>query len=164
MRTSATGNKPRAGSAGLSRAAEHGFTLVELMIVLAIVGMVSAVVVLSIPDPRGGLRQEAERFAARAQAAQERAIMDGRAMSVRVTDVGYGFDRRERSEWRPVASGPLADQRWTEGTDVAVGGGGATRVVFDSTGAAEPAQVVLRRGDDQVLVDIRYDGSIHVGA
>ena len=117
MRTSATGN---------------GFTLIELMVVLAFNGLTSAAVVLAIPDPRGSLVQEAERFAARAKAVQERAVMDARATSVRVTAAGYGFDRRERSGWSAIG----ADERWAEGTAVAFGGESAARIVFDSTGTA----------------------------
>ncbi len=148
MRTSATGRPA------------NGFTLIELMIVLAIIGLMSAVVVLAIPDPRGSLVQEAETFAARAKAAQERAVMDARATSVRVTGAGYGFDRRERTGWRPLG----ADQSWKEGTAAMLGGEEAARIVFDSTGIAEPTQLVLTREEDQVTVDIRHDGSVHVGA
>ena len=53
-----------AGSKLTSRNA--GFTLIELMIVVTIIGLASAVVVLALPDPRGRLRDEAAQFAARA--------------------------------------------------------------------------------------------------
>jgi general secretion pathway protein H len=141
-----------------------GFTLVELLIVLAIIGMMSAVVVLAIPDPRGSLTAEAERFAARAKAAQERAVMDSRATSVRVTGAGYGFDRRDRTEWRPLGAKPFQDQPWNEGTAARIGTDEAARIIFDSTGGAEPAQVELRREEERVVIDIRHDGSIHVAA
>lgn len=143
---------------------EEGFTLVELMIVLVIVSLMSTVVMLSLPDPRGSLTQEATRFAARAKAAQERAVIDARATSVRVTDIGYGFDERRQSEWRPLANGVLADQRWSDGTEVGIGSAAAARIVFDSTGAAEAARLVLSRDGEQVTINIAYDGSIHVGA
>ena len=97
---------------------------------------VREVLVLAIPDPRGSLVQEAERFAARAKAVQERAVMDARATSVLVTAAGYGFDRRERSGWSAIGT----DERWTEGTAVALGGESAARIVFDSTGFADPGR------------------------
>src|SRR5687768_8379967 len=111
---------------------EPGFTLVELLIVLTIIGLMSAAVVLAFPDRRGSLRSEAERFAARAQAAQERAVLDARPMAVRVTSAGYGFDRRERNEWKPLQERPFADQPWSEGTRAGVGAA-AQRIVFDTT-------------------------------
>lgn len=36
--------------------AERGFTLVELLVTLVILGLASAAVVLAMPDPRGELR------------------------------------------------------------------------------------------------------------
>src|SRR4028118_67007 len=86
--------------------AEHGFTLVELMVVLAILGIMSAAVVLAIPDPRGGLVSEAQTFAARVSAAQERAIMDNRAVALRLTPAGYSFERRGGGGGRAGAGRP----------------------------------------------------------
>lgn len=141
---------------------ERGFTLVELLIVLTIIGLMSAAVVLAMPDPRGSLVAEAERFAARAHAAQERAIMDARPMAIRVTSLGYGFDRREDGEWKAMDEEPFADRPWGEGTSAGVPAQSAQRIVFDTTGAAEPMKLMLLRDDDQLLVEIGADGKARV--
>src|SRR3546814_20686015 len=59
-----------------------GFTLVELMVVLVILGLASAAVVMTIPDPGGGLRADMQRFAARLSAARDRAIVAARPLHV----------------------------------------------------------------------------------
>ena len=151
MRTSATGRA-------------EGFTLIELLIVLTLIGLLSAAVIIAIPDPRGSLTGEAERFAARAKAAQDRAVIDARAMAVRVTGAGYGFDRRTRREWEALNAKPFVDYQWSEGVEAVVGGSGAARIVFDSTGMAEPATVTLEREGEQVVVTIAQDGEIDVAA
>jgi general secretion pathway protein H len=152
--------QPCRGHVGRSTG-RKGFTLVELLIVLTIIGLMSAAVVLAMPDGRGSLINEAERFAARAQAAQEQAVLGARPMAVRVTGAGYGFDRRERDEWKPLDRSPFTDHAWSEGTRAGVGAA-AQRIVFDSTGAAEPLRLLLTRGDEQVLVEIGAGGKIHV--
>ena len=57
--------------------AEHGFTLVELMVVMTVIALASAVAVLAMPDPRGAMLDEAARFAVRARAAHDLAIVGG---------------------------------------------------------------------------------------
>ena len=147
---------PRASLAG-----RNGFTLVELLIVLAIIGLMSALVVLAIPDPRGTLESEAERFAARARAAQERAVMDNRPVAVRVDRAGYGFEWRSEGEWRPIASRPFEERKWTEGTSAELDGDSA-RIDFDPTGFAEPAELILTRGDERIAVEVADGGKVHV--
>ena len=159
MPISATGRTEP--SRGFVQRSSRGFTLVELLIVLTVIGLMSTAVVLAMPDPRGSLRAEAERFAARAEAMQERAVIDARATAIRVTGAGYGFDIRERAEWRPLDRKPFVDYAWTEGTSAELPET-MIRIVFDPTGVSEPATVRLSRGDEQASIDIGQDGRIRV--
>jgi general secretion pathway protein H len=138
---------------------KNGFTLVELMVVLAILGLMSAAVVLAIPDPRGGLVSEAQTFAARIGAAQERAIMDNRAVALRLTPTGYSFERSVNGGWQPIVERPFGEARWVEGTGVAAV---SDRIVFDSTGFAEPLEVTLKRGSEEVGISIGEGGDVRV--
>ena len=163
MPTSATGNRER-GFTPVWRSAEHGFTLVELMIVITIIGLTSAAVLLAIPDPQGRLVDEAERFAARAHAVRDLAIIDSRATSVRVTAQGYAFDRRSGGAWRPIDVKPWRSEPWSPGTSAIVGASGEERVSFDSTGlASEPLDINLVRSGERMRVTIAIDGKVQVG-
>ena len=148
-----------------ARRRARGFTLIELMIVITIIGLASAAVVWSIPDPRGRLLDEATRFAARARAAQQSAIVVARPVSVWVTAGGYGFDERTHGAWAPVADKPLRVTSWGKGTRALVNeNGGRQRVMFDSTGLADrQLDVQIARGDEAVTVRIAPDGSVKVG-
>jgi general secretion pathway protein H len=149
MRTSAAGRA-------------EGFTLVELLVVLTIIGLMSAAVMLALPDSRGSVADEAERFAARARAAQEQAILANRPVAMRVTGEGYGFERSVDGEWQPIDEKPFAQARWTKGTKAVVEPA-AERIVFDSTGFAEPLSVTLTRAKAHASVEIADGGRIHVG-
>lgn len=77
MRTSAPGSRPAGRRrAGAPRA--RGFTLIELMIVVAIVGLASSLVVLSLRDPAAmRLEQEAARLAALLESARAESRASG---------------------------------------------------------------------------------------
>jgi general secretion pathway protein H len=165
MRTSPAGNS-QAGFTPLWRSAEHGFTLIELMVVVTMIALVSAVAVLAIPDPRGRVLDEAERFAARTRAAQTEAIVAAAPVSVWVTAGGYGFDQRRGRSWTPIAEKPLRVERWREGTRVDLPAtGGRLRITFDPTGLADqPLDLRLSRDAAAALVRVDANGSVRVDA
>jgi general secretion pathway protein H len=151
------------GFTSLRRSAEHGFTLVELIVVIAIIGLVTGVVVLSMPDGRGDLRADAERFAARLRSAQNAAVIEAHDMAVSVRADGYGFSRYQRGRWVPIRDKPFAPQLWSTGAQAIVGTAGTARVVFDTTGGVVPLDVTLIRDAQRVRIRLEGDGSIDVG-
>ena len=142
---------------------EGGFTLIEMMVVITIIGLASAVAVLAMPDPRGRLLDEATTFAARTRAAHDSAIIGAKPVSVWVSPGGYGFDERSGGQWHPVAEKPLRVAQWGRDVRPALAVE-RQRVVFDTTGLADSAlDVRLVRGDESEIVRIGLDGSVRVG-
>jgi general secretion pathway protein H len=141
--------------------AEHGFTLVELMVVVMIIGLASTAAVLAMPDPRGRLVDEGARFAVRVRAAHDAAVIGGRPVSVWVTPTGYGFDERRGAQWIALADKPLRVAQWGEGTQAVMAE--RTRVTFDSTGMADRVLALpLRRDRTRVTVTIDANGGARV--
>jgi general secretion pathway protein H len=156
----ATGNKPIRLPSRLREGTGvgNGFTLVELMVVIAILAVVTAAVILAIPDPRGRLIDEAESFAARAHAARDDAILQSRDMRLRVTPAGYSVERRRQGRWQALTDKPFAPARWSEDT-----GADAAQIDFDATGGAVPTTVILTRDGERVAVTVSGNGAIRVG-
>ena len=178
MPISAAGNRPKRsegftsvrrsaehGFTSARRSAEHGFTLVELMIVIVLIGVASAAVVWALPDPRGRLADEAERFAGRAKAAHDLAIAGARPVSLWVTAGGYGFDQRRTGAWVAIGEKPLRVERWSDGTRAVLAGANTReRVIFDPTGLVDHGLAIrLERTDVSTAIVIGADGAVKVG-
>ena len=133
--------------------AESGFTLVELIGVIVIIGLAAAAVVLVLPEEGGSLAYEAERFAARAKAARDSAIVEARPVAVRIGPGGYEVARRAGGAWQTQARYDWAERTRPER---------ALGLRFDPAGMAEPAVIVLRRGDRRAVIEIGGDGGVRV--
>ncbi|WP_022687219.1 GspH/FimT family pseudopilin [Sphingomonas phyllosphaerae] len=138
----------------------RGFTLIELMVVITVIGLASAIAVLMMPDTRGRLMDEAARFAVRTRAAHDAAIVEARPVSLWVTPGGYGFDQWRGGAWTPM-DGALRVERWKPGT--AATGAARERLTFDTTGLADRAMTVtLTREGMRTDVVVDADGTVRV--
>ena len=146
------------------RSAQQGFTLVELMVVLTIIGFISAAVVMAIPDPRGRVIEDADRFAARVAAARDEAVVTAAPMGLWVSASGYGFQRREDGRWVPLEDKPFVTANWKGGTRALVGKDGRQQIGFDGTGLpTDPLTVTLAREGERVSVTVDMAGKVMVG-
>ena len=134
-----------------------GFTLVELMVVIVIIGLAASAVVLMLPEAGTSLSHEAERFAARARAARDRAITEHRPTLIGIDGAGYRVAIRRGDSWET-----LGEHDWEEGTTNTATGETDNQARFDSTGLATPLRVTLTRERRQAAVTIGANGDIRV--
>jgi general secretion pathway protein H len=158
MPISATGTsssvRPRRSTA-LRRAS--GFTLLEVLVVIVIIGIIATMAVVSIRVLGGDheMDQEARRLRAVLSQAREDAMLEGRDVGFRVDTTGYDFLRYDTrtEQWQVVVDDPLLRERtlpdgleaslYMESTEVRL----PARSTDDEQAPTSPQVVVLASGD-----------------
>jgi len=145
-----------------SATGEEGFTLVEMLVTLVVVGLLTSVALASVPDARPSLASEADRFAARLVRAKEEAVLTNRTVEVRVTAQGYDFAAKRGGERSAIDGKAFAPVKWSDETTVA--GQTPTRIAFDPVGLASPVRVDLVRERRRMRVSVGDGGEVSVDA
>lgn len=103
-----------AGSAIGERGKTTGFTLIEILVVVVILGVLAAALTLAV-GVGGGERQlarQAEQIQALVGYACEQAELTGREIGVSMNTTGYRFSRLERDNWQAFREGELRPRAW----------------------------------------------------
>lgn len=96
---------------GLAR--RGGFTLLEMMVVLVIIGTLLGLAVLSVParDADHAVAEEARRLERLLHLARDEAMVRGSLLGLRLGPEGYAFLERRGDAWSPLADDPLLRAR-----------------------------------------------------
>ena len=144
-----------------ARARDNGFTLLELLVVIVIIGVMVSMVTLSF-GVLGGDREaeeETQRFWAVLRQAREEAELQALDLAVFVGTSDYEFLRFDtrRNEWQPVVDDKLYAQRtlpeglrfrlWMEGREIVLKPGLPDRSKKEESQKWPPQLTVLSSGD-----------------
>ncbi|MFZ2235615.1 MAG: type II secretion system minor pseudopilin GspH [Dokdonella sp.] len=161
--------------AALCNAPRRGFTLLEILVVVVIIGVLAGAVVLAVDS--GSARQlerESNRFSALLQQACEQAELGGRDIGVLMLDDGYGFASQVDGYWKPQpADGVLRQRHWIDGLNSEMTRDGR-RIAFNeaegrevlpqmicySSGELTPFVLSLKLGEDEVRIEGKGDGTL----
>jgi general secretion pathway protein H len=143
------------------RPAPNGFTLVEMLVVIFLLGLASAAVVLMLPSSDSTVRNDAERLAARIAAARDEAVMQAFPVAVWTRASGYGFEQRFDGQWRAHPDAAFKARNFDNGTRIM--GAAQNRILFDATGLpSSPAKIELTNGEGRSLVSVSASGEVAV--
>lgn len=81
----------------------RGFTLIELVMSLSILGLIAAAVIWTLPDRRSEAEAEAIRLAARLQVAADESVLSGEIVGLTLQPTQYTFNKYRRGTWVPVS-------------------------------------------------------------
>jgi general secretion pathway protein H len=139
-----------------------GFSLVELLVALGIMGLLASVVILSLPGDEAALRGESSRLAARIAAIRDQAIITARPTAVWISPSGYGFEERRGKDWQAANDRRFAARNWPDGTGVVANGRAEpVRIVFDPVGTtASPVDIALSAQGARVALHIAASGEV----
>nr|WP_258187438.1 GspH/FimT family pseudopilin [Trinickia symbiotica] len=136
-----------------------GFTLLEMLVVLVIVGLLMAVVTLSPSrNRRTDLVEEAQRLASLLESADDEAQVRSAQIAWQPVDGGYTFyQRAESGTWLPMRDQLLRPHRWhadVTGISVRYTGSGqsVSRIVLGGESIDVPVTITLSSGAARLLV------------
>lgn len=145
---------------------EAGFSLVEIMVVLFIIGIMSSVVVLSIQPPKSALEKQATLLTSQINALAQDGLISGSVNAVGFSRDGYTLYSFENSEWTERVT-----DEWEENYRMTLKRVSAKLempkttepiIMFQPTGLSTPFEFTLSDRDTKYALKTSGDGKVEL--
>lgn len=147
---------------------EAGFTLVEMMTVLVIVGLMSSAVILTLPPTKPALEMQAEIFLKDANALSQTSLISGRPQALGLSHNGYALMSFETGQWETIRqvdfTGAIEPKLIREDMPMKLSGDIVPLVLFEATGLSTPFELTLSDGDRRTRLQSQGDGRVVIGS
>jgi len=148
---------------------QAGFTLVEVLMSLLIVGLMTGLVVLNLPESEDPVETQAKLLVTRLQTASQTSMISNQAIGIEFTDDGYRAVRFIGDEWETIErfeydmdSVPIVEiTRNDEKIDLEKAQESGIPVIrYDSTGLATPFELSIDVYGTEIRIEGGADGSV----
>ena len=90
---------------------ENGFTLIEILVVLVIIGVLTSLVALSISPNKASAQRESRRFHQVLEAAREQAVLFNQDLGLELTENSYQVLHWRSQQWWPLQTSIFSEYR-----------------------------------------------------
>lgn len=144
----------------------RGFTLVEILVVLFILGVTSSVVVLNMPTPKSALEKQATLLTGQLNALAQDGLISGSVTAAGFSKDGYALYVFENSEWSERAAG-----EWHESYRLTLSRAAAKLdmpktteplILFQPTGLSTPFELTLSGREINYALTSKGDGRVEL--
>lgn len=143
---------------------ESGFSLVEILVVLFIIGLMSAAVVLTFDKPKSALEKQAETLASQLNALAQDGLITGSVNAAGFSKDGYALYTFENSEWTERVSDDWQDSYRLTFTRASAKLDMPKEkepiIMFQPTGLSTPFELTLADRDLKFSLKTEGDGRI----
>lgn len=143
---------------------EAGFTLIEVLTVLIIIGLMTSVVVLTIPTPKSALDTQAEFMVGSLNELAQNSIITGKVGAAGFSQSGYVLYQFADDEWQELTS-----SEWRESYRLLYERADARldlpkeatpSILFQPTGLSTPFELVMSDNDAEYTLLTSGDGRV----
>lgn len=150
-----------------------GFTLIEILAVLALIGLLAGMAVLSAGASSSGVAREARRLSATLRLAADESRLQGRVLGLRFDSRGYSYHELLPAEspvgpvpelaWSPVdRRGALAPHLWPPQLEFELKINGH-KVVTGLPRPSSPPQIILLPEGEFTPFSLKLEGALEAG-